>query len=315
MLSVRLSVPADQVDHAVAMLSRTDGVGELVRLPVEGRLDRHQVTADVTSAGAEAVLALIEQLRIADEDFLLVRQDVVAPLQLHSSLGRGGLGWVEILGEARANSRPFARYLALISVAAVIAALGVLTGNGILIVGAMAVSPDLLPICAICVGLVNGRIRLAWRALLTLLLGLVLVGALAAALTALLHLTGMIGHVAIGQGGLQSLARTDYSTVLVALAAGIAAMLSFETRASAAVGVAISVTTIPASAYLGVTFGLGEANEAWGALLVLAINVTLLIVSGTITLAVQAQLAKRSQALPASRSQSLPGDEWQQPRS
>ena len=59
------------------------------------------------------------------------------------------------MGEARANSRPLARYLALIIVAAVIAALGVINSSSILIVGAMAVSPDLLPICATCVGLVG----------------------------------------------------------------------------------------------------------------------------------------------------------------
>ena len=58
-------------------------------------------------------------------------------------------------------------------------------------------------------------------------------------------------------------------------------MLSFETRASAAVGVAISVTTIPASAYLGVALGAGGIDHAFGALVVLAINVTLLIVTGT----------------------------------
>jgi Domain of unknown function (DUF389) len=51
-------------------------------------------------------------------------------------------------------------------------------------------------------------------------------------------------------------------TIHVALAAGIAGMLALETRASAAVGVAISVTTIPASAFLGVT--VGEAKYSTG---------------------------------------------------
>jgi len=64
----------------------------------------------------------------------------------------GGFAWIEVMGQARANSRPLARYLALINVAAVIAALGVIKSSSILIVGAMAVSPDLLPICATCVG-------------------------------------------------------------------------------------------------------------------------------------------------------------------
>ena len=66
----------------------------------------------------------------------------------------------------------------------------------------------------------------------------------------------------VGEGGLGGLASTDYTTILVALAAGVAGILAFETRAGAAVGVAISVTTIPASAYLGVSFGVGEGTSA-----------------------------------------------------
>ena len=43
------------------------------------------------------------------------------------------------------------------AVAGVIAAYGVFYGNGILVVGAMAVSPDLLPIAAMCIGLLALR--------------------------------------------------------------------------------------------------------------------------------------------------------------
>jgi uncharacterized membrane protein len=90
------------------------------------------------------------------------------------------------MGQAGANSRPLARYLALINVAGVIAALGVIESSSILIVGAMAVSPDLLPICATCVGLVGRRHNLARRAFITLMLGLTMVVATAAVLTAAL---------------------------------------------------------------------------------------------------------------------------------
>jgi hypothetical protein len=41
-------------------------------------------------------------------------------------------------------------------------------------------------------------------------------------------------------------------TIIVALFAGVAGMLAIETRASAGVGVGISVTTIPAAAYFGI---------------------------------------------------------------
>ena len=97
-------------------------------------------------------------------------------------------------------------------------------------------------------------------------------------------------------GGLGSLAMVDYSTVLIALGAGVAAILSFETRAANAVGVAISVTTVPASAYLGVGIGVGEIGEAIGALLVLAVNVFLMILTATITLYLQRRFAPDSAA-------------------
>ena len=130
----------------------------------------------------------------------------------------------------------------------------------------------------------------------TLIIGLALVAGVAALLTSLLELTGLLEDgFNVEQSSISELAaHTDYSTVLVALAAGVAAMLSFETRASAAVGVAISVTTIPASAYLGVAFGSGDLSEGLGALLVLTVNVALLIVSGTATLFVQRRLSGRS---------------------
>jgi hypothetical protein len=82
-------------------------------------------------------------------------------------------------------------------------------------------------------------------------------------------------------------------TIVVALVAGIAGMLALETRASSGVGVAISVTTIPASAYLGVAAGLGEIGEALGALGVLGANVLMMVVGAVATLGLQSALARR----------------------
>jgi uncharacterized hydrophobic protein (TIGR00271 family) len=196
------------------------------------------------------------------------------------------------MGEARTHSRPLGRYLALMTVAAVLGAMGVITDNPILIVGAMAVSPDILPICAACVGIVAGRIPLARRAILTLLLGIMLTWAVAAALAWALQAVDILSPgFQVHEEGLHGLQSVDYSTILVALAAGVAAMLSFETRAASAVGVAISVTTIPASALFGVSLGLGEVSVIWGAAAVLAVNVTLLLLSGVATLVVQRWLA------------------------
>ena len=62
-----------------------------------------------------------------------------------------------------------------------IASYGVTRSNGILIVGAMAVSPDLLPITAMGVGVVGRSPRLVGEAFLTLVLGLAVTCGAAAA--------------------------------------------------------------------------------------------------------------------------------------
>jgi hypothetical protein len=97
-------------------------------------------------------------------------------------------------------------------------------------------------------------------------------------------------------GVLGSLVSVNNETIVVALVAGIAGMLALETRASSGVGVAISVTTIPAAAYLGVAAGLGELTKAAGALGVLGTNVAMLVVGASATLALQRVLMGRAVA-------------------
>ena len=47
------------------------------------------------------------------------------------------------------------------------------------------------------------------------------------------------------------------------------------------------MTTIPAAAYLGVAAGLGELATSWSALGVLATNIAMMLVGGSLVLAVQ----------------------------
>jgi uncharacterized hydrophobic protein (TIGR00271 family) len=232
---------------------------------------------------------------VAYEDIALARLDEIGPI---APGGAGGhLIWADVLGQARRNARPVGRYLVLMMVAGVIAAFGVINLNAILIVGAMAVSPDTLPVVAACVGIVGRRRHLTGLALLTLVVGLAVTCLAAIALTAFLDLLDLLptGFV-VGESALSGLATVNSATIGVALAAGVAGMLAFETRASSAVGVAISVTTIPAAAYLGVAAGVGQADKVPGALAVLGVNVALLLVGGTTTLVVQRWVAGRDRA-------------------
>jgi uncharacterized hydrophobic protein (TIGR00271 family) len=297
-LRLRLAVEEHRADSVTEALEETGGVHRIVALSPERAGTGVVLAADVLPSVADHVVQLIREWEVDDADYLLTRQDVVAPHPPHSALAGGaGFAWIEVMGEARTYSRPLGRYLALMAVAAVIAGVGVITDNPILIVGAMAVSPDLLPICAACVGFVARRAKLAARAMVTLILGILLTWAVAALVAWSLQATGILSdNFQVHDTALRGLNHIDYSTVLVAAAAGVAAMLSFETRAQAAVGVAISVTTIPASALFGVSLGLGEVSVSWGAAGVLGVNVSILLLSGSATLLVQRWLMGRTAA-------------------
>jgi uncharacterized hydrophobic protein (TIGR00271 family) len=294
-LRLRLAVEEERANNLATALEGTGGVHQIVSMSREPTGAGVVLEADLLPAVADQVMELIQEWEIEDGSYLITRQEVIAPTPIHGPIAGGNeFAWIEVMGEARANARPLGRYLALMAVAAVVAGLGVITDNPILIVGAMAVSPDLLPICAACVGFVAGRRRLVRRALSTLLYGILLTWAVAAALAWSLQAVGILtGDFQVHEEGLHGLATTDYSTILVALAAGVAAMLSFETRAASAVGVAISVTTIPASALFGVSIGLGEVSVSWGAAGVLGVNITLLLLSGSLTLALQTMFSRR----------------------
>lgn len=295
MLRLRVAADSDVKDKVVGHLGQINGVHRVTATP-DACDGGWVVAADLSPHAADAVLEVFHELHVAHEDFVMLRQDVIAPgLGPGSSVsGEGEFAWVEIVGEARANARPIARYVLLMMVAGVVAGLGVITDNSILIIGAMAVSPDLLPLCATSVGLVSRRFRLAGKSFVTLLIGMGLVMLVACAMSVALDAVGILDPSSTDYlGGLKGLAKADYVTVLIAASAGVAAILSFETRAANAVGVAISVTTVPASAYFGVAVAFSETDRAWGALEVLAINLSLLVLAGTLTLILQRRFAPR----------------------
>jgi uncharacterized hydrophobic protein (TIGR00271 family) len=293
MLHLRVFVSPAAIDAVAESLSRLPGAAHFTRGDTGDGSGRGVLTADLEPGAVDKALADLDRIGVPAEDFSLVRLDAI---RAGDRFG-GAVVWADLLGQASAHARPVGRFLVFMLAAGVIAAYGVIYANGILIVGAMAVSPDLLPIAAVCVGVVLRRRRLVRRAFWTLTAGLGAACVVAGVLTALLDVTGLLpSDFEVGEGALHGLVTVNSATFIVALVAGVAGILALETRAGATVGVAISVTTIPASAYLGVAAGVGEVGKASGALLVLTINVAALITGGTLTLAMQRRLDRRAAA-------------------
>jgi uncharacterized hydrophobic protein (TIGR00271 family) len=292
MFHLRAYGTSREMADAGAQLERTGVARHVAVAPAV--LEGHSVlTAEVSPESADEVLGFMHDRGVTPDDVALARVE---------EIGRGprpGTGasliWADVVGQANVNARPLPRYVVLMIVAGVIAAYGVIEVNSILIVGAMAVSPDVLPVAAACVALVDWRPRLAGRAIVTLAIGLGSTCAAAAALAGSLDLLDLLpAGYQLDDGAVLGLTTVNEATIGVALAAGIAAMLAIETRASSAVGVAISITTIPAAAYFGVAIIVGATGKAWGALAVLGTNVAMLLVAGTTTLIVQRGLRRRN---------------------
>jgi len=250
------------------------------------------VTADLRAAAADGALEMVRDLGVSADDVTLLRLDAIGPSPTTDE--SVALVWADLLGQARLNARTAIRYLVFMAVAGVIAGFGVIDRDQILIVGAMAVAPDLLPVTAACTGLVLGRPRLVRRGLVSLFIGLAVACLLAAAVTAFLNLFNLLPNdFAVAEIGFASQQHVEAETILVALAAGVAGMLAVETRASMGVGVAISVTTIPAAAFLGVAAGIGEFSRSLGALGVLGTNIGMMLVGGSAALVVQRRVSAR----------------------
>jgi uncharacterized hydrophobic protein (TIGR00271 family) len=296
MMQVEVFGPSGLMAEVAGALDALDGVTRVRR--VEAARPGHSVVAAAARPrSVDPLLDELARLEVPGSDIAVSRVDVVEWTATRDA--ESGLVWADVLGQAWVNARPIGRYLILMFAAGVIAGYGVIERNGILIVGAMAVSPDLLPITAIAVGLVGRSGRLATDALLTLAAGMAMTGAAAAALSFVLDQGDLVpsgfslSSASDALGGLTSI---NDETVVVALVAGIAGMLTLETRASSAVGVAVSVTTIPAAAYLGVAAGLGEVGTASGALGLLATNVAMMVLGASATLVVQRELRRRARS-------------------
>jgi uncharacterized hydrophobic protein (TIGR00271 family) len=251
------------------------------------------VTADIRPEAADTALARLSRFGITADDITLTRLETIGPTATAEPLI---LVWADVLSRAQVQARAPGRYLVLMAVAGVIAGLAVINVSSVLIVGAMAISPDLLPITAACTGLVLRRWRLARRGIVTLIVGLGVACLLAMLVTLFLRAfdllpTGFtVGKIPAAQ------THVNATTILVAAAAGVAGMLAVETRASAAVGVGISVTTIPASAFIGVALGTGEVGRSWAAFAVLGANIAMMLLGGSLALAIQRLRAPGPQA-------------------
>jgi uncharacterized hydrophobic protein (TIGR00271 family) len=171
-------------------------------------------------------------------------------------------------------------FLVLTLAAGAIATLGLLANSSAVVIGAMLIAPWMLPLRAVAFGILQGRLRLVGRALLTLLIGIAITVVLSVLLGASVGLPILGSEVA---------ARTQPNLLDlgVALVAGaIAAYASVSSKAiSSLAGTAIAVALVPPVCAFGLLLAKAQWSDALGAALLFAANLLGILSGALITLA------------------------------
>ncbi|RVU17919.1 DUF389 domain-containing protein [Streptomyces antnestii] len=298
MLHLRLISPADRTDAVVSLIENTVGATHLVVLPDAARTPAGDVVmCDVAREAGDELIGGLRGLRldttgsiaVENIDLSLSRRADRAEEEAPGE-GADAVLWEQLTDATHEESTLTVTYVAFLAVATMLAACGVMLDNAILIVGAMAVGPEFGPLAGISTALVQRAPRLVLRSLWALLAGFAAAMVVTAGFSWLMDLFGLSTRSMIeaGRPNTAFIWKPDWMSFVVAFLAGIAGTLSLTSAKSGAlIGVAISVTTVPAAANAAVAFAYTEYAQMWGSTGQLLANLGGIVLAGTLTLLAQ----------------------------
>lgn len=172
-------------------------------------------------------------------------------------------------------------FVALTSLATLVAAVGLRRNDIAVIIGAMVIAPLLGPNVALALGTTLSDIALIRKALKTNLAGVGIALVLSVAIGFFLTIDPTVSMI-------ESRTHLGYDDLVLALAAGAAGTFAFTSGASGAViGVMVAVALLPPLATFGMLIGAGYLEPALGAALVTAANVICINLAGVVTFLAQ----------------------------
>ncbi|MFF2023720.1 DUF389 domain-containing protein [Streptomyces sp. NPDC058171] len=298
MLHLRLITPADRTDEVVKLIEGTVGTAHLAVVQGAARDPEGDVVmCDVAREAGDELIGALRAAGIDDCGSIAVetidlslskradRAEDDAPGE-----GADAVLWEQLTDLTHEESTLTVTYVAFLSVATMIAACGVMLDNAILIVGAMAVGPEFGPLAGVSTALVQRAPRLVARSLWALLAGFALAMVATAGFAWLMDAFGLFTEdmVEAPRPNTAFIWQPDWMSFVVAFLAGIAGTLSLTSAKSGAlIGVAISVTTVPAAANAAVALSYRDFGQTSGSALQLLANLGGIVLAGSLTLIAQ----------------------------
>ena len=168
-------------------------------------------------------------------------------------------------------------YMAMVVLSTVVAAIGLLTDNVAVIIGAMVIAPFLGPNVALALSTCLADYELGKNGLKTLVAGI----AIAFLLSVII---GLLFEVDPTAGEIASRTQASMSAIVLAMASGAAGVLAFTTGVSATlIGVMVAVALLPPLTVSGMLLGANHLQASFFAFLLFLTNIICINLSGIIT--------------------------------
>jgi uncharacterized hydrophobic protein (TIGR00271 family) len=292
---LRIVVTPDLTGQLVAMVAAEPSCTTVVVTP-GGAV--HPVAGDVVQCelGRDAVDEVVRSVAdLPGSTVSLTDSTLLVGENRHHVHHGDAVMWSQVGDMLERSSRLTSLYVIVISVAGAIAAVGILENLFLLVIAAMALSPDYFPLITGCFAVVRRQGRELVSSVTTLVAGFAAAALAAWLLTEVLTATGVVGRAdpAVAADGGDAVAvfvtQPNWISLVVACLAGVAGALSVTMSDNRAlVGVFVSITTIPAAAGIGVAMADRDWPAMAGSAGQLAVNVASLYVTGAVTLWLQA---------------------------
>ena len=197
------------------------------------------------------------------------------------------------------------RYMIYMTLAGVLAGVGLLANSVPILVGSMIIAPALPPVALIAFGVVHGRASLVARGAGIAVLGLGAAAVAAVLVALLMQVTGVIppGTELFGKPMLEERVRPGWWTLAAALAGGVVGVVALtEKKTDTLIGTVAALALVPAGAAAGIAALAADADRTLGGLLLLGTNFAMIVAMGILALAV---LRREAAPLPLTISAAL----------
>ncbi|MFC6719436.1 TIGR00341 family protein [Natrialbaceae archaeon GCM10025810] len=292
---VQLTVPTGARDEILECLDER-GIDYVQTEETSGREYAVVVYFPLPSGAVESVLDELQSKGIEEDAYTVVLDaETVVSRRFEELQERYDQGDVdsdrisrqELEAEAKSLTPAFGIFATMTVLSALVATAGLLLDSPAVVVGSMVIAPLIGPAMGASVGSVIDDEELFRESMVYQLLGVVVAIGAAAIFAWLMRTTNVVppGLNITEVGEIEERLTPDLLSLVVALGAGVAGIVSIATQLSVAlVGVMIAAALIPPAAAAGIAIAWGNPTAAIGSTALVFVNLLSVNLAGLVTL-------------------------------